>query len=351
MKKRVTGRKNKKGMERRDFLKYATAAAAVGMTSLIPGRKTPEAESKEGGPGSVKRGKKTFKVIDFRCRPPLKSFGGLFKMRQGYIAKRPTVLANPATHGEVPRSVKLFGKPGAMEQWWREIGQTGIGAVVVAGRYMKGQPDMSMGYEDLLLLEKKYSGRFYGIAPINIDQPISKAVKELEVALKAGIRGTTIEPGYRIIGGPTCMDNADFYPIYEIMQDSGRLLQVQTGAFAAPDNWDLPNQIWRMDSVMKKFPKLRLVLGHGGYPRITEALALALKWPSVTISSDVYTFWPGGQLYQQNIELLQDQFVYGSAYPFGNFDTTLQQTLALPLSDKVMEKYLYLNAQRLLNLT
>jgi predicted TIM-barrel fold metal-dependent hydrolase len=53
----------------------------------------------------------------------------------------------------------------------------------------------------------------------------------------------------------------------------------------------------------------------------------------------------------QNLEILQDQSVYGSAYPFGNFDTTLEQTLALPLSDKVFEKYLYRNAKRLLNLS
>jgi predicted TIM-barrel fold metal-dependent hydrolase len=62
-------------------------------------------------------------------------------------------------------------------------------------------------------------------------------------------------------------------------------------------------------------------------------------------------FWPGGQLYQMNIELLQDQFIYGSAFPFGNIDTTLEQTRALKLSDAVQEKYLYGNAKRLLKLS
>jgi predicted TIM-barrel fold metal-dependent hydrolase len=106
-----------------------------------------------------------------------------------------------------------------------------------------------------------------------------------------------------------------------------------------------------MDNVMRQFPNLKLILGYGGYPHITEALALALKWPSVIISADVYTFWAGGQLYQQNTEMLQDQFVYGSAYPFGNFKETLEQALALPLSDKVFEKYLYENSRKLLGLS
>ncbi len=293
-----------------------------------------------------------YKIIDFRCRPPLAAFGGLFKMRLSYFAQRPNAVGNPATHGTVPESVRMFGQgaDGLMEAWWKEIDECGIERVVVAGRYMEGQPEMSMGCKELQNYEQQYPDRFYGITPINIDQPIPKAVETLEKDLASGIRGATIEPGYRMVGGPSVIDNPEFFPLYEVMQDSGKFLQVQTGAFASPVNFDLPNQIWRFDNVLRQFPKLRLVLGHGGYPRITEALALALKYPSVTISSDVYTFWPGGQIYQQNIPLLPDQFVYGSAYPFGNFAETLEQTLALGFPDHVMEKYLYTNAVNLLGL-
>jgi len=343
----------KKGneMERRDFLKCSMIAAGGGVASMVPGMALGAEHGSQGGTDRVK--KERFKVIDYRCRPPLKQFGGLYKMRLGYIAQRPNVLGNPATHGKVPEAVKLFWE-GELDQaftmWWKEIDDTGIEAVVVAGRVMLGQPDMSMGSKELLEYEKKYPGRFWGIAPIDIDQDVTKAIAQLEAILSSGIRGVTIEPGYRTEGGPTTIDDPSFRPLLEMIQDSGKMLQIQTGAFASPVNWNGPNEIWRMDNVMRQFPKLRLVLGHGGYPRITEALALALKWPTVTLSSDVYTFWPGGEIYQQNIEMLQDQFVYGSAYPFGNFDTTLEQTLALPLSDTVMEKYLYHNARRLLGL-
>ena len=331
-------------MERRNFLKTSALALVAGAVSMTPSKAKTEVVSK-------KRGNKKFKVIDFRCRPPIKAHAGLFKIRMDFIAKRPNVLANPATYGEVPEVVKMVGKPGAVEAWWKAIDRAGVDAVVVNGRYASGIPELSMGNDLLAKLQKKYKGRFYGLAALNLDQPIEKTVAELEKALKDGIRGANFEPGYRTKnGGPATIDNADFYPIHEVMSDAGLPLQIQTGAFAGLDNWGAANEIWRMDSVMKKFPKLRLVLAHGGYPRITEALALALKWPSVTLCPDVYTFWPGGQLYQQNIELLQDQFVYGSAFPFGNIDTTLEMTLKLPLSDKVMEKYLYLNAKRLLKI-
>lgn len=295
---------------------------------------------------------KRFDVIDFRCRPPLESFAGVFRTRIGMFENSPNILANPATGGNISASIKAFadGKADVMDLWWKEIDECGIEAVVVAGRYMEGQPEISMDTDALLAYENRYKDRFYGIAPINIDLPIQKAVEKLEKDLKGPIRGCTMEPGYRVAGGPATLDDPAFFPLYEVIQDSGKVLQVQTGAFAISPKWNKPGQTWNMDEVMRRFPNLRLILGHSGYPRITEALALALKWPSVSLSADVYTFWPGGQLYQQNIEMLQDQFVYGSAYPFGNFKETLEQALALPLSDRVFEKYLYHNARRLMNL-
>ena len=288
-----------------------------------------------------------FDVIDFHCRPPLESFAGLFEIRIGMFESHPNVLANPATSGKVPASIRAFadGRDEAIDLWWKEIDECGIEAVVVTGRYLEDQLEMSMDTDALLEYEKVYKGRFYGIAPVNIDQPVKKATEKLEEDLKGPIRGCKIKPGYRTEDGPTTLDNPEFFPLYEIIQASGKVVQVQTGAFASP-----LNEISRVDDVMRQFPKLRLILGHAGYPHINEAMALALKWPSVSLSTDVYTFWPGGQLYQQNIEMLQDQFVYGSAYPFGNFKETLEQALALPLSEEVFEKYLYHNARRLMNL-
>ncbi len=339
------GQSRQPSVSRRELL-GAAGALAAGLTAgglLNTSAHSAKAETTRNG--------KKFKVIDWRCRPPLKPHSGLFKIRLTVLAQRPNVLANPATHGKVPPVVKMVGKPGAMKEWWKEIDKAGVDAVVVNGRYAAGIPELSMGNKMLLELQQKYPGRFFGLAAVNLDQPIEKTVSELEDALRKGIRGANIEPGYRTKnGGPTTIDNPEFYPIFETMIAYDLPLQVQTGAFAGMDNWGAANEMWRFDSVMSKFPKLKLVLAHGGYPSVIEALALALKHPSVTICPDCYMFWPGGQLYQQNVELLQDQFVYGSAFPFGNIDTTLEQTLKLPLSDKVMEKYLYLNAKKLLKL-
>jgi predicted TIM-barrel fold metal-dependent hydrolase len=128
-------------------------------------------------------------------------------------------------------------------------------------------------------------------------------------------------------------------------------LMVQTGAYAGLANFGAANELHRFDTVMQKFPKLKIILAHGGFPSITQALALALKHPNLFICPDCYMFWPGGQLYQQNLDMLPDQFLYGSAFPFGNIDTTLEQTLKLPVSSETMDKYLYGNAAALLKVS
>ena len=155
-------------MQRRDFMKTGGMVALGATLSTTALSASNHKEQKK----SVERNR--FKVIDFRCRPPLPSFGGLFKMRLAMFENRPNTLANPATFGKAPASIHAFmaGDKNAMELWWKEIDQCGIESVVVAGRYMKGQPSMSMDTDDLLKYEKKYKNRFYGIAPIVIDTPI-----------------------------------------------------------------------------------------------------------------------------------------------------------------------------------
>ena len=332
---------------RRDFIK-TSAVLAGGLAGAAAGLagQTTEAVAEVTANGQQ------YKVIDFRCRPPLQPYSGLYNLRLNFLAKRPNTLANPATGSEMPPSTTMVGQPGAMEQWWKDLDAAGVDVAVSNGRYAAGDPNFSMDSPQLADLQNQYPGRFIGLAAINLDQPMVDTVSDIENAItNLGLRGANFEPGYRTKnGGAATVDNADFYPIYETMIALDMPLMIQTGAFAGIENFGAANEIARFDTVMTKFPGLKIVLAHGGYPSITETLALALKHPSVFVCPDVYTFWPGGQLYQQNIELLPDQFIYGSAFPFGNPGTTLEMTLNLPLSEATMKKYLHANAAQLLKL-
>jgi predicted TIM-barrel fold metal-dependent hydrolase len=332
-------------MNRRELLKTTALLASAATIGIVA-----DPLSRAGAAVEAKGGK--LKVIDFRCRPPLKPYSGLYNLRQTIIAKRPNRLNNPATQGMPPPAVSMIGKPGAMEEWWKEIDAAGVDIVVSNGRYAAGDPTFSMDSKTLSDLQKQYKGRFLGLAAINLDQSMDATVSELQDAIKnLGLPGANFEPGYRSKnGGPTTIDNADFYPIFETMIALDAVLMVQTGAFAGLESFGPANDMSLFDQVKVKFPKLKVLLAHGGYPSMDAALALALKHPNVYLCPDVYMFWPGGQTYQINLDLLPDQFVYGSAFPFGNIDTTLNQTLKLPVNESALKSYLYDNAAQLLKL-
>jgi predicted TIM-barrel fold metal-dependent hydrolase len=341
----------KGSISRRDLLRTGTllaSAATIASAGLLEMAADPTGRAE----AAVKVDDGNLKVIDFRCRPPLKPYSGLYNLRLTFLATRPNRLNNPATQGTPPPAVSMVGKPGAMKEWWKEIDAAGVDIVVSNGRYAAGDPTLSMDSKTLADLQKQYKDRFFGLAAINLDQPMDATISELEGAIKnMGLRGANFEPGYRSQnGGPATIDNADFYPIFETMIALDAVLMVQTGAFAGLESFGPANDMSLFDQVKVKFPKLKVLLARGGYPSMDAALALALKHPNVYICPDVYMFWPGGQTFQMNLDLLPDQFVYGSAFPFGNIDTTLQQTLKLPVSKSTLKSYLYDNAAQLLKL-
>ena len=49
--------------------------------------------------------------------------------------------------------------------------------------------------------------------------------------------------------------------------------------------------------------------------------------------------------------MLPDQFIYVSAYPLSPIKESAELALQFPLSDDIMEKYMYGNAARLLKIS
>jgi hypothetical protein len=124
------------------LLASAATVASAGLLGMIaaPAGRAEAAVTAKGG---------KLKVIDFRCRPPLKPYSGLYNLRQTILAKRPNRLNNPATQGTPPPSVSMVGKPGAMEEWWKEIDAAGVDIAVSNGRYAAGDPTFSMDSKTL----------------------------------------------------------------------------------------------------------------------------------------------------------------------------------------------------------
>ena len=294
------------------------------------------------------------KIIDFRNRPPLKPYKGLYDLKNNVLMKSHLIVKNRGANTSSPAIEMAVDTPGAMEQWWKEIDEAGIDAVVVNGRYVGGLPEFCMDNDTLASLQNKYKGRFFGLSQMNLDQDADKTAQEVERAIKKlGMAGANLEPGYQMVGlgkMGTFTDNPSFWPILEVLDDTGAFLLIQTGLFAGSDiSFNNPQAL---DRLLTSFPKVRVVLAHGGYPYVQEVLGLCAKWPQLHLSADVYMFWPNGFLYAMNMERIPDQLIFGSAFPFTNMKVMVEDTLRLQeqfrISDETMEKYLYSNAARLL---
>jgi predicted TIM-barrel fold metal-dependent hydrolase len=291
------------------------------------------------------------KIIDFRNRPPLLPFSGLYNVKMNNLQVKRLNSINRGANATSP-AMSLVDKPEGMDQWWKEIDEAGIDGVVVNGRYAAGLPNLSMDNDTLEGLQEDFPGKLFGLAQVNLDQDPDLTAAAVEKAIKEqGLYGANLEPGYQSKGFGeigTNFDDPSFWPILEVLAETGAFLLLQTGQFAGADiSFNNPPAL---DRLLSSFPKVNVVLAHGLYPYIQEALGLANKHPQLHISPDVYMFWPGGQLYQMNIELLPDQFIFGSAFPFAAMTPIVEDSLALPISDEVMEKYMYGNAARLLRL-
>jgi predicted TIM-barrel fold metal-dependent hydrolase len=328
---------------RRDFFKVA-GAAAVGAQVL-----------NLASPAQAQTASGKFKIIDFRNRPPLRAYKGLYDLKNNFLMKAAMKVKNRGANTlTAAMNPDLIDKPEGMEAWWKEIDEAGINAVVVNGRYAAGLLDFSMDSDTLASLQNKYTGRFFGLAQLNLDQDLQKTAAELETAItKLGLRGANLEPGYQTVGlgkMGTFTDDSGFWPILEVLTKTGAFLLIQTGLFAGSDiSFNNPAALDRM---LQSFPKVNVVLAHGGYPYISEVLGLCAKHPQLHVSADVYMFWPNGFLYAMNLERIPEQLVFGTAFPFAAIKPIVEDTPKFPaqysVSDSTMESYLYGNAARLL---
>ncbi len=300
-----------------------------------------------------------YKVLDFRCRPPMAAQKLIFDLKLGRLKWRNRFLC-PPSQATLPSMYKV-GTDAGLDLLYQEMNEAGIDRIVVPGRNLSNPPkavvkeseitSLNVTDQELVDLNRRYQGRAIGMHGIDAEAPAAAIVSGIETAVKEhGLAGAVLEIGYSVDdnGQPLLLNDRRLYPIYETMLSLDKPLMLQSGIYAGHDidanNWP------PLDRVMQDFPGLKMILAHGGYPRILDALALCVKHPTLYISPDIYCFFPGGRIYIEAISQLPDQFLFGTAYPFGTFKESLELTLEFPLDSETMANYLYHNAARVLEL-
>lgn len=276
-------------------------------------------------------------IIDFRIRPPFKSFltSAMYK--------------DPARRDRITRQIGFEPSPAAQALSTRallaEMDAAGVTAGVVVGRNSGVLGNISN--DDIKELAEAHPGHFLPVGSV-LPMPRLAARKEMDDLLAQGFVAIAIEPGG--LAEPIHYDDRRLYPFYADCEDRGVVLIVMGGGNAGPDvTYTSPE---RLDRVLADFPRLRVVSSHGSWPWVHQILHVAFRRPNLFLSPDyLMANMPGMDDYVRAADsYLCDQILYASAFPFAPVKDYADWFRALPIRPENMERVLYKNAQRLLGL-
>ena len=229
-----------------------------------------------------------------------------------------------------------------------ELEASGIELAVVPGRV--GAPDVGpASNEGLVDYARSQSGRVCVFPAIDPTMADWKAKAEGFLRQDAlTVKGLTLEPG--LLANPVYADDKVCLPVYEFCAERELTIILSGGGNVGPDcGYTLPVYV---DRVARDFPKLKILLAHGGWPWITATLHVAFRRGNVFVSPDMYALMPGNEAYTAAMNsYLSERFVYASSYPFVPLRCYFDSFLRVLANDAVAERVLFSNGAGLLGHT
>lgn len=279
------------------------------------------------------------KLIDFRGRPPTPEFNSYF-VKEGTVAVNYRVGAKSISPAFLADSVDMF---------FEEMAAANIISTVALGRNAKALNPKQNGFipnDHIHDLMRKYPGKVIGCAGIDLTNTVHDALAETERCVHLGFKAIHIEPARSLDAMP---NDPRIFSLYEKCIQLDIPVVMMTGPLAGP-TIEYSNPVY-IDDLARRFPALKIVAGHGCWPWVTQILGVAFKHRNVFLCPDVYMFMPGADEYIRAADTyLQDQFLFGTAYPYRPLAQTAQEFLALPIRSEAMEKIVYTNIVKLLKL-
>jgi uncharacterized protein len=275
-------------------------------------------------------------IIDFRFRP-----------------NTPEIINGIATSNMFKAACAVIGfekrKPQPLPAIIAGLDARGVTRCVITGRDSETTYGSPSNNTEVLSFVRAYPERFIGFWGVDPHKGM-EAVGELRRAVtEFGMRGASVDP-YLAHLRP---DEARYYPVYAACCDLGIPVVVTTApppqVKGALIEYADPRHV---DVVARDFPDLTIVMSHGGYPFVTEAIYTCLRNANVYMDCSEYERAPMSEVYVQAMNtLISDKVVFASAHPFIEQADALAAYAQMPLSEAVRRKVLYENALRVLGET
>jgi hypothetical protein len=240
-------------------------------------------------------------------------------------------------------------KPQTVEEVVADLDAHGVVKAVITGRDCETTYGAKSNNDSVIEFVKKFPQKFFGFVGLDPHKGM-KAVYELRSAISdLGMHGAAVDPYLAQIYA----NDAKYYPIYAKCCELEVPIVFTTGPATLVPNAIIDHVAPRyIDFVARDFPELKIVISHGGYPWVNEAIIVAQRNRNVYIELSEYEFSPMSEAYVQAANtMIGDKILYASAHPFVDFRQALKTYRELNFTPEVRRKIMYDNAAKLLGLS
>ncbi len=283
-------------------------------------------------------------IVDFRVTAPIREWMDLEEAKDKF--------PNSYMRGYVESAYEATAIWGiTVEDLVKSLDEAGIDFAVLQSEWALG--DYKKQNDAVYLMARKYPKKFpryfLTINPLEDMEMAITVEREVKERGFSGLNTQTFAQRMR-------PNDKRLYPVYAKCQELGIPVTMHASInFSVDRTIDYSRPIY-LDEVACDFPNLKIVANHGGWPWVTEMVAVAWKHKNVFIEigavAPKYIGTPGTgwePLMVYGNSLLQDRVLFATdnMIPWRRY---LEEFAVLPLKDKVKEKWLGLNAAKLLNL-
>ena len=276
-------------------------------------------------------------IIDFRFRPSTPA------AVQGMLAKGGVFSPMFEYFNYAARA-----KPEPIETIVANLKSASVVKGCVIGRDAETTYNLGSSNPGIVELMQSYPDLFIGFAGLDPHKGMA-AVYELKKRVEEdGMRGAAIDPYLARIPA----DHAKFYPIYAKCVELNIPIVITTGPATLVRGAVMEDASpARIDRVACDFPDLKIIISHGGYPYVNEAIMVVERNANVYMDLAEYEEQPFSEKYIDAAnKFLSDKILFASAAPFMDFKAQIDLYNRLPFKPEVREKIMYSNAAKLLGL-
>jgi uncharacterized protein len=280
--------------------------------------------------------------VDFRVQPPFGGFLGTHFHRDRDAVAQP-LLDDPLG---LDREPTASFRDRSMATFIAEMDEAGVDVAVVMGH----QTDPRWGFvdnADVARLAADHPTRlipFAGVDPGHPDamQEVERALGELEC------RGLSLTPGWS--DPPIDVDDRRLDPIYAACHDAGVPVVLTMSHYLGADLH--ASDPVRVQRLAERWDDLTIIVGHGAYPWVVQACAIAMRYPNVYLLPDTYLHGPGvpgASAYRDAVVgAVRGKFLYSSCYPARSFAQSRRNLASLSLPEEAERLLTNVNPRRVL---